>query len=36
MSETGITPTGIITSSRLNQNKDDSSDISRNEFDEDF
>jgi hypothetical protein len=36
MSETGVKPTDIIISSRLNQNKDDNSDISRNEIEEDF
>jgi replicative DNA helicase len=36
MSETGVKPTGIVISSRLNQNKDDNSDISRNEIEEDF
>jgi hypothetical protein len=36
MNKTGVTPTGIITSSRLNQNKDDNSDISRNGIEEDF
>jgi hypothetical protein len=36
MSDKGVKPTGIVISSRLNQNKDDNSDISRNEIEEDF
>jgi len=36
MSEIVVEPTGIVISSRLNQNKDDNFDISRNEIEEDF